>query len=215
MARELDEALQALIAAARANAPDPKGLRQVFTLHVQMNDGTELYLATAPVTINGKTYTPILAEPGVLRLSMFADDDTQEPKVSNVEPSFGQTLCSAVNRLDGARATSGVLFIDDATGAQWWDERLPGELLGGEVTEERVPFDLVDEVYAITVAGVRVVDIHPFRQPPPTSARPDPNDNLPGGLPQPDPTGGWMPPGGRGDDGGRPNRFPVPADIFF
>lgn len=215
MARELDAALAALITAARADADDPKGLGQIFTLHIQMNDGTELYLATAPCEIGGHTYTPILAEPGLLRLSMFSDDDTQEPKVSNVEPSFGQTLCSAVNRLDGARATSGVLFRDEETGAEWWDERLPGELLGGEVTEERVPFDLVDEVYAITVSGERVVDIHPFRQPAATAARPDPNDNQPGGLLQPDPVAGWMPPGGRGDDGGRPNRFPVPADIFL
>ena len=214
MGRVLDPALQALIDRARADSGAPAGLRQVFTLDVQLNDGTEIHLATAPVTVGDNLYAPILAEPGVLRLSMFADDDAQAPKVSNVDPSFGETLCAAVNALDGARATSGVLFVNDAGGVQWFDERLPGELLGGEVTEEAVPFDLVDELYAITVAGERVVDIHPFRQAPAPAVRPDPNDNAPGGLPRPDPAGGWMPPGGRGEEG-RPNRFPVPVDIFL
>lgn len=214
MGRDLDPELDALIQASVASADDPATLRQVFTLDVQLNDGTELHLSTQPVEMNGNLYSPILKEPGVLRLTLFADDDTQDVKVSNVEPQFGQTLTGAQNVLDGARATSGVLFIDVATADQWFDERLPGELIAGEVDEEKVDFGLVDELYAIIVAGERVIDVHPFRQPPAPEVRPDPVDNAPTSLPNPDPTRGWIPPGGRGDDfGERPGRYQMPLDF--
>jgi hypothetical protein len=193
---------------------EASAVRQVFTLDVQLKSGEELHLATAPVTIGDNLYAPVLKEPGVVKLSAFADDDSQALKVSNVEYEFGQALTGAENALDGARATSGLLFVDDEGGGQWYDERMPGELLAGEVTEEAVSFDLVDELYAVVVAGERVVDVHPFRQPPAPVVRPDPNDTI-GRPPFTGP--GVTLPGGLdpGDDlGGRRGRFLMPVQIF-
>lgn len=204
MGRDLDAGLQTLLS-TRPGGP----CRPVFTLDVQLQDGTELHLATRAVTVGATIYNPLLDTVGPLILGLFGDDDSQEFKVSNVDPTFGQALTGQVNMLDGARATGGVVYVNTETSQQWYDERIPGELLAGEVTERTVAFDLVDEVYATDVAGELATEVFPFRQPPAPAVRPDPNDtNFP--------VGPVVRPGG--EDGaptpGRPGRYPMPLTIF-
>lgn len=185
MARDLSSALAALIASGDC--------KQYQTLDVLLADGTPLHLSSKPVTVGTTVYQPVLDEVEDAQIGLTSDDDSQEFKAANVDMVLGRTVTGQANLLDGATAIAGTVFVDKATGTAYYDERLPGALLSGEVTDKQLTLDLTDEVYATIIEGKTVDELFPFRPSPPPEDRPNPNDLQPPERPgdefDPDPGG--------------------------
>lgn len=202
MARDLLPQLTALLAGGHC--------RSHTTLDVTLGDGSELRLATAEVQVGTILYQAQLVETGALKMSLLQSVDRVAVSIQNVDKVMGQVITGVEEALNGARASLGIVFINTDTGAVYYDERMPGEIVGAALDETVDPpvvsFSVVSDIDAAPdIVGMTVSEAFPVREPLQTEVRPDPNDAVP-----PVPIGGGG--GARRPIGGGDGRYDRPFD---
>lgn len=201
MARDhLDPDLQTTI--------DSGHIRQHSCVDITLSDGTPLHFATSEEMVGAVSYLAQLDPPSPLRMGLSNESDSTEFKVQNVDMAMGQALTGVARRFDGAEAMLGTVFVNDATEEKWYDPRIPGELVQGDVIREHVAFKFVDWVSARVIAGRAVAEEFPWRDP----VAENPGAVPPGTIPTVDPD--LVTPPGRGPGGGGRYPSPVPMEIL-
>ena len=199
MPRTLDPELQALINIGHVESHT--------AAKITLGDDTVLLFATGEFQIGDDLYLPELKEIEALKMSLTQAIDRAAIKVQNVTRVFGQQLTSATDLLDGATAMLGIAFRkQDGTGPWYFDEKMPGDLIAGQIDENEVPLNFVGETYGAQVVGETVASVFPYQQErTPFTNFTDPND-----LVNPNPVSGGI--GGGG--GGRHGRL-EPTDFLL
>jgi hypothetical protein len=168
MARQLTALLQALI---------DTGHREDHTaIILTLGDGTVLRFATGNIQVGTDLYLGELAENDPLKMSLQPAQDGCTLKVQNVDKVFGQTLTSISNALDGATAMLGLAFKDKDSGNTWFDPKMPGDIIAGEINETEVQLNFVGDIYAAQVVGETIASVFPYQTPPSALVISDPND---------------------------------------
>ena len=169
MSRVLDPELQALI--------DSGHCEDHTAVVITLGDGTTiLRLATAEVNVDGDLFLANLKETEGLKMSLTRAYDRTKLSAQNVDKVLGQQLTGMTNSLEGATAMLGHIFIDPRTGTVYYDEKLPGDILTGQVDEETVELSFVADIYGGMVVGDTVGSVFPYQDPTPAEDHIDPND---------------------------------------
>ena len=147
-------------------------------LTITLGDGTVLRFATASLVISGNTYLANLGESDALKMSLTQALDRMNLKAQNVDKALGQTILGIPTALEGASAMLGVAVkAQDGSGPLYYDDKMPGDLLAGEIDEQWVNLTFVGDLYAGQVIGELVSQIFPYQQDSqPTQTLRDPND---------------------------------------
>ena len=137
-----------------------------------------------------------------LEMSLEPEVDQINFSVSNVDMIMGQTLTGATRKLDGARCVCGTIFIDNTLefedGLHFYDPKLPGELIDGDVHDQNVDFSLFSDVDVAVISGRRIAEEFQWREPISNVPASDPNDIIQFTPLDQDPTNhGRYPGGGR------------------
>src|SRR5882724_1461215 len=152
--RDLDPALQALL--------DSGTCEEHTTIVITLGDGTLLRFATAELLIDGHTFKANLKASDVLSMSLTKAIDSMVLRVQNVDMVFGQQLTGITNALNGATAMLGIVFIDKL-GNQYYDEKVPGDIIAGAVDETvdppECPIMFVAEMYAGFINGDTIASL--------------------------------------------------------
>ncbi len=168
MGREIDPGLEALM---ETNAWKPHS-----TMDIVLASGAELHLSTIEKTVivdgEPREYQAQLRDVGALSMGLTLEMDGMEFGVQNVDMVVGRTLTGGVRQLDGAKAMKGQLFINrDDPSEYYYDPQVPGELVAGDVTDEKVSFSFISEIDAVVVSGRLISDefqmVQPSRSPTP------------------------------------------------
>lgn len=156
MPRDLPEELQALI---------DSGHRKDHTaLILTLGDGTVLPFATATIQVGVDEFLGVLGQSDALKTSLDATRlDGCTLKVQNVDMVFGRQLTSASDKLDGATAILGIIFEDEDTGETWFDAKMPGDIIAGEVNENEVQLNFIGDLYASQISGVTISSVFPYQ----------------------------------------------------
>jgi hypothetical protein len=156
MPRTLPVALQALI---------DSGHRKDHTaLILTLASGVVLRFATATIQVGDDLFQGVLGQSDPLKTSLDATRmDGCTLKVQNVDMVLGRQLTSASTALDGATAILGVIFQNEDTGETWFDPKMPGDIIAGEVNENEVQLNFICDLYASQIAGVTISSVFPYQ----------------------------------------------------
>jgi hypothetical protein len=156
--RVLDSNLQALI---------DTGHREDHTaLVLTLGNGRTVRFATADIAIGIDEFQPELAENDVLKISFDLASNGQTLKVQNVDRVFGRQLAGATELLEGASAVLGMIFRRNPdTGDVWFDPKMPGDVLAGQIDENAVELKFVADLNAGSISGVPIASIFPYSNP--------------------------------------------------
>ena len=91
---------------------DSGSYSRVPVIDITLGDGTTLEFGREAITVDGRTYLARLRPSGALSLSLTAEVDRKEIEAHNLDKTLGQTVTGATNKLDGARATLGVVYVN-------------------------------------------------------------------------------------------------------
>jgi hypothetical protein len=125
-----------------------------------------LRLATGERQVGDDLFLGKLRENDPLKLSLLPAQDGCTLKVDNTDMLFGQQLTSASEALDGATAILGLIIVDKDTGDAWFDPKMPGDIIGGQVDEIEVPLNFIGEIYAAQVIGETDASVFPYQSTP-------------------------------------------------
>lgn len=150
------------------------------TVDITLTDGTQVHLATEQRTVNSINYIAKLSGLDPLILSLTHEQDYVVFKVANVDQIMGQTLTGATRMLDGATATLGIVFVSD-TGILYYDPKIQGDVLSGDVTDQDVSFELVTATDSVVISGRTVASAFPWREPLQPAPTSNPDDLVGGG----------------------------------
>lgn len=195
MGRALDPDLQALI--------DGGHVESHTAARITLGDDTVVRFATGEFEVGEEFYSGEIDEMEPLKMSLTNAIDRTQIKIQNVTRVFGQQLTSAMDRLDGATAMLGIAFRNqNGVGPWYFDEKIPGDVLAGQIDENQVPLNFVGETYGAMIVGETVASVFPYQQErTPFSGFSDPNDLV---NPNPGGSGGFS-----GYDGDRGRILPI------
>lgn len=185
MSRVLDPDLQALIDAAALQLANYETHTAIV---LTLGDGSAvLYFSTALETVGANVFQAELDESDPLKMSLDGlAFDSQGLKVQNVSQVFGQQLTSASEALEGATAVLAMIFKDVDTDEVFYDEKMPGDVMAGAVSQNVAELPFVAEIYAAQVVTDTIASVFPYQNAPAIApVLGDPNDlldpnNLPG-----------------------------------
>lgn len=181
MARILDPDCQAVIdSSGTVDSRREDHTAVIITLSDE--DETVVRFATAEIEVGDDVFLGKLAENDPLRLSLQPSQDGCTLKVDNTDKVFGQQLTSASEALDGATALLGLIIKDKVSGDTWFDPKMPGDIIAGQIDEKEVLQNFIGEIYAGRVVGESIASVFPYQSTPATSGVAagggDPNDLL-------------------------------------
>ena len=168
MARILDPDLQALI--------DSGHRADHAAVIITLGDATVLRFATGRQQVGADLYLGELGENDPLKMSLQPTQDGCTLKVQNVDKVFGQQIASADTALNGATAMLGLIFVDEDSGDAWFDPKMPGDIIAGEVSENEVQLNFIGDIYAAQVVGDTIASVFPYQSTPAAFIAVDPND---------------------------------------
>ncbi len=144
---------------------------------ITLGDGSPpLRFATAEQQVGSDVFLGKLRESQGLKMSLTAEFDQQIVEASNVDKVLGQQLTSVSNALEGATAKLGTIFVDEATGDAFFDEKLPCDVFTGAVDENGSALELVADIYSPRIVGVTVASVFTWNDRVPVESIQDPND---------------------------------------
>lgn len=181
MARELNPECQAVIDSS-GTVDSRRSDHTAVIITLGDDEGTVLRFATAEIEVGEDVFQGLLGESDPLKLSLQPAQDGCTLKITNVNMVFGRQLTAASSALDGATAILGLIIVDKVTGEAWFDPKMPGDIIAGQVDENEVLINFVGEIYAAQVVGETIASVFPYQSTPATtgvvSGGGDPNDLL-------------------------------------
>lgn len=192
MPREVHPNLQALIDSGHCN--------QHSAIDVILKDGTTFYLSTGELLVGIKQYKADIDDIGEFSMSLDPEVDEIEFDVQNIDYLMGRTLTGFDTPLAGAEGILGIIFINPTTLAIFYDAKMKGEIITGEVSDTVVEFQLASKPDVVYVSGRAIASEFPWREPVHVVPSFNPND-LPGRPDPEDPEGPRRFPGRYGDYG--------------
>jgi len=191
MPRDLDPNCQAVIdSSGTVDSRREDHTAVIITLADEA--GTVLRFATGQVQVGEDLFLGKLRENDPLKLSLLPSQDGCTLRVDNTDKIFGQQLTSAGDALDGATAVLGLIIKDMISGEAWFDPKMHGDIIAGQIDEKEVQLNFIGDIYAAQVIGVTIASEFPYQSLPPASAITvsrdpndllDPNRSADGGLP--------------------------------
>lgn len=177
MPREVHPTLQALIDTGHCNWHS--------TVDVELKGEEEpLLLSTGQLLLGDNQYTSNLVDVSEFSMGLDVEVDEVEFDAQNTDYVMGQTLTGFDNPLAGARGILGLIFINRLTQAKFYDAKMQGEIVTGEVGDEVVQFQIISDPDITAIAGRTIAAEFPWREPIHVNPVGNPDDLIPpGGFP--------------------------------
>lgn len=146
------------------------------TMVLTLTDGTILRLSTIEHEIDGHEFLARLSQLDPFVMAVTREQDSVTFKADNTDLTIGYTLTGQERVLDGATGMLGIIFINEDTGEVFVDDKMPGDLMAGDVTQPDVTFELVSALDSVIVGGATVASLFPWREPSTPGPHINPND---------------------------------------
>lgn len=169
MPREINPSLQALIDSGHCN--------QHSTIDLELKGEPDpLLLSSGELLIGVKQYKAVLKDVEEFSTSVDAEVDNVEFDAQNVDFIIGHTLTGFDNPLAGAEGILGIIFINRLTAAMYYDAKMRGELVTGEVGDTAVEFQIIADPDIAFISGRTIAGEFKWREPIHVNPIGNPND---------------------------------------
>lgn len=145
-------------------------------LDITLRDGTLLHFSKARFDAGATEYLGRVTEFDTLKMSLTEIVDHMNVRLSNIDKEMGQSVTGASNLFNNAMCVHGMAFKDPVTGAVHLDEKIPGDIVPGDVEDETVSATFYSEIEMGFIAGTTLGEAFPFSEPARVIDRVDPND---------------------------------------
>ncbi len=125
----------------------------ILTLPSDIAPSENLYLATAPITIDGVKFDGQLRTGSAVKTSITRAADRASVEVQNVDTVFGVDSLRLADSLYGAKVQLGRYWRDLQSGATFSHGMLTGIVASVEINENVVKLGLISDVYSTINVG--------------------------------------------------------------
>lgn len=130
-------------------------------IEITLEDETVLRFAVCDVAFDDKVFLGRLTLKSALRMTLATGSDNVDLELDNTNLELGQGLIHSPDALDNNQTIFGVYFKNNETGEEWFDEKLPGELVSGVIDGDKVSCTFLSEIDATKGEGRLISEVFP------------------------------------------------------